>query len=127
MKKTLALMAGALLLVGMFAGCEATDDNGTDTFQPPCGGLSNVQEACLAYRDGLCERYVACETFGSLNECEIWFASDEGYGGCPDTTTCLTTIEQTNLSTCVANLPTANCEALSDPGPEATIPACGEF
>jgi len=137
MKSTLSSLA---ILALVLAGCssELTGSDATtktdivqqDTTPACLATATTKQEACYEFKDTLCERFLSddCETFASTNECDTWF-EDTFFTDCGDASTDALPagVKEGDLTTCVCNIPDANCDALSDPGPDVAIPACGDM
>jgi hypothetical protein len=124
MKKIIMALGSAMVLALAFTACEA-EDAGTDTYTPN----PTVYEGCMEFRTVACEKWVACSTFGGMTECQQWFDSENGYGGCNSAnTTEMTDAATANYEACLAAIPTyTDCAALSDPGIETSIPSCDNW
>ena len=135
--KTMKTILSALAVLSlMAAGCgtdilgsDATTDTAKQDTPPACKATATTkQEACYELKDTLCERFLSkeCETHASADECDKWFADDAGFGDCgtKSTDALPAGLQEGDFTTCICNIPTANCAALEDPGFDIAIPSC---
>jgi hypothetical protein len=124
MSKYMLTLGTALVLAMSFAACEA-EDEGTDAYV----ANPTIYEGCMDFRTVACEKWVECQTFGGMTECQEWFDSENGYMGCNSANTDeMTDAATANFEACLAAIPAYNdCAALSDPGIEASIVACDNW
>jgi|GEM_PF-3712381 len=105
---------------------QTTTDQTTTDQTPACtASASNVYDGCLKFRDALCTKLVACNSFADKVECGNWFDSEDAFGGCdPDFTDPVASAAK--FEECICDIPDQTCESIAA-GVLTALPACGEW